>query len=162
MEPEPVSPAMQLVAFTLDQSHYALPLRDCVEVQLYCQLAPLPTAPSVIAGLLDWHGTAVPVIDFRARFALPSRLPRADDQLLLARTPARLLALWVDQVRGIVEITTPKIMPMAKLSPQVSQLNGITLLDGEILYIHDLATVLSEAEEAGLDAALATMPETLA
>ena len=56
---------MLSVLFTLDQQRYAVSCRRIVEVVPRVELRAVPRAPEYVAGLLDYRGVIVPVIDLR-------------------------------------------------------------------------------------------------
>jgi len=54
---------MLLLPFKAGPQWYALDTRETVEVVPFVSLRRIPRAPSFIAGVLDYHGRFVPVID---------------------------------------------------------------------------------------------------
>ncbi len=54
---------MLMLLFQLGNSHYAVPARDVVEVAPMVELDSLPKTPDYIAGLFNYRGQHVPVID---------------------------------------------------------------------------------------------------
>lgn len=81
---------MLFVLVQLGSDRYALPARDIVEVLPLVALKALPGTPRGVAGLLDYRGTAVPVVDLSAlALGVPAR-PRVSTRLLIVRyTTAR-------------------------------------------------------------------------
>lgn len=76
---------MLFVLVQLGPDRYALPARDIVEVLPLVALKALPGAPRGVAGLLDYRGAAVPVIDLSAlALGIPAR-PRVSTRLLIVR-----------------------------------------------------------------------------
>jgi chemotaxis-related protein WspB len=54
---------MLFIVFQLGQDRYALDARELVEILPLIQVKRLPQAPAGVAGLLDYHGVTLPVID---------------------------------------------------------------------------------------------------
>lgn len=54
---------MLALSLHIGTDHYAIPVKQVAEVLPLTALQKLPLAPGYIAGLLDYHGTAVPVVD---------------------------------------------------------------------------------------------------
>jgi chemotaxis-related protein WspB len=74
----------------LGPDRYALPARDIVEVLPLVALKALPGAPRGLAGLLDYRGAAVPVVDLSTLALGAPAVPRVSTRLLLVRyTPPR-------------------------------------------------------------------------
>ena len=80
------SPALRLVVFGIEGQRYALPLLAVERVLPMVAVSPLPKAPSVALGVINFHGQVVPVLDIRNRFGLPSRDYGLTGHLLIART----------------------------------------------------------------------------
>jgi chemotaxis-related protein WspB len=57
---------MLFLLFQLGKDRYALPTREVAEVLPLVALKQIPAAPSWVAGLFNYHGTPVPVIDLNA------------------------------------------------------------------------------------------------
>lgn len=54
---------MLMLLFNLGSSQYAIPARDVVEVVPLVRLEPIAMAPEYVAGLFNYRGDHVPVID---------------------------------------------------------------------------------------------------
>lgn len=72
---------MLMLSFELGNSRYAIPARDVVEVTPRVRLEPLARTPDYVAGLLNYRGEHVPVIDLcqlinreRCRNSLTTRI----------------------------------------------------------------------------------------
>lgn len=57
---------MLFLIFQLGQDRYALDARELLEILPLAQIKRLPHAPTGIAGMLDYHGVLLPVIDLSA------------------------------------------------------------------------------------------------
>lgn len=143
----------QLVFFFLDERRCAVALERVERVTPRPEIAPFPRAPGIVAGLVVIHGDFIPVIDVRARFRLPARELRLSDQLLVVRTPRRRVALVVDRVEGVVEAPAESMVAAESLAPGLGYVKGVTRLEGDLVWVHDLDAFLSLEEEAALDAA---------
>ena len=89
--------------FEAASRRFALPAESVRQVLRMAAPAPVPGAPAALRGVLNVHGSLVPVIDVRARLGLPSRPLDPDAHLVLARTAAGLVALEVDRVIEVGE-----------------------------------------------------------
>ena len=143
----------QLVIFLLEERHYAVALDRVERVTPRPEIAPFPRAPEIVSGLVIIHGEMVPVINVRARFRLAARAARLSDQLLVVRTPRRRVALVVDRVEGVVTVPTHAVVAPESLTPGLDYVKGITRLDGDLVFVHDLDACLSLEEETKIDAA---------
>ncbi len=148
--PRPVS----LVLFRLDGQPYALRLSAVERALPMVAVAPLPKGPAIALGVINVHGTVIPVLDIRRRFGLASREYGITAHLLLARTRRRTLAVPVDDVVGVREVEVDAIAAPDAVLPGIRHVVGIVALADGLLFIHDLETFLSLEEERDLTAAL--------
>jgi purine-binding chemotaxis protein CheW len=145
---------VHLLTFELDEQRFGLPMADVQEVVRVAAFARLPKAPQVIEGVLNFRGSAVPVLDIRARFGLPPRAVRTSDHLVVARAGKRMAAIRVDRVTELIEAPAKDIADVTTVTPHSGYVAGVLKLPGDIILIHDLSTFLSAAEAADLDRSL--------
>jgi len=109
-----------------------------------------------VSGVVNFHGEIIPVINIRQRFNLPGREIESEDQLIIARTSKRLVALVVDSVTGVQEIDPCQLVGAEEAFPYTDYLSGIAKVENNIVLIHDLEKFLSLDEQQVMDEALAT------
>jgi purine-binding chemotaxis protein CheW len=141
----------QLVAFTLDEQRFALRLASVEGAVRMIEISPLPRSPDVVMGVVNIRGRIIPVFNPRRRFRLPEREIALSDQLLIARSYRRTVALAVDEVSGIVSCADERVVSARKILPQMDYIEGVARLDDGMILIHDLDLFLSLDEEASLD-----------
>ena len=145
----------QLVAFTLGEQQYALPLTTVQRVVRMVQVTSLPSAPEVVLGVIDLQGNIIPVMSMRKRFGMVEPETSLSDQLIVANAGARSVALVVNSVIGVVERTAEEVTETEKIVHGAQYVEGITKLKGGLLFIHDLDRFLSRKEDRQLDGLLA-------
>lgn len=145
----------QLVAFIVGEQQYALPLRDVQRVVRMVEVARLPKAPEIVLGVIDFQGTIIPVMSMRKRFGLPEAEAGLSDQIIVADMAKRSVALVVNSVTGVLERPAEEITEAQKIVPGARYVEGITRLQGGILFIHNLEHFLSGKEEQQLRGLLA-------
>jgi purine-binding chemotaxis protein CheW len=144
----------QLVVFELDAQHYAVPLSRVQRVVRMVEVTPLPKGPDVVLGVIDLQGDIIPVMSMRKRFGLPEPQCNLSNQLIVADTVTRSVAMVVNSVTGVVERTAEEITDAQKIVPGAQYVEGITRLEDGILFIHDLDLFLSKQEEEHLEGLL--------
>jgi len=144
----------QIVLFTLGEPRYALYLSAVERVVRAVEITPLPNAPGIVLGAINWQGKILPVIDIRKRFNLPEREMDLDDRFIIARAAGRLVALAAESVAGIRKLTEQESASAAQAVPFAEHLRGVAKVDGDLVLIYDLDRFLSLDEEQKLDAAL--------
>lgn len=133
-----------------------LPAADVVELHPVVALTDLPGAPAVVEGVIDVRGTAVAVLDLRARLGLTRRPARPSDQLVLVRVLDRTLALRADRVLDLVDVPVAAVEPSLS-SRDTAGLRGVARLDDGLLLIHDVEAFLSDDEMATLADAMSDL-----
>lgn len=156
-ESEKLTLQNKVVIFTLGDFRCALPL-SCVEkVVRAVEISPLPKAPEIILGVINKAGTLIPVIDIRRRFRFPQRELSIDDRYVIAKTAKRLVALVVDAVDEITELTDEELVPAEADLPFAEHLKGVAKIKGNLIMIYDLDQFLSLDEEQVLSSAISTI-----
>ncbi|OGJ87736.1 MAG: chemotaxis protein CheW [Candidatus Raymondbacteria bacterium RifOxyA12_full_50_37] len=151
----PLAQEKKIVLFTLDQPRYALYLSAVERVVRAVEITPLPKAPEIVLGVLNMQGKVLPVLDIRKRFRLPVRQINTDDRLIIARTSRRPVALVVDSVEGIRELTENQMVDAKQALPFAEYIKGVATLDDNLVLIHDIDQFLSLDEERDLKASMA-------
>jgi purine-binding chemotaxis protein CheW len=142
------------LGFLLDSHRYALGLANVETVVRAVAITPLPKAPAIVLGLINARGRIVPVVSLRTRFRLPDREISLSDQIILARTARRGVALLVDSVCGLVEGRETEIVQAGMVVPGMQYVDGVIKQADGMALIHDLDTFLSLEEEEALESAL--------
>jgi purine-binding chemotaxis protein CheW len=117
-------------------------------------ITPLPKAPDIVLGVLDFQGEVIPVINLRLRFRLAERALRTSDQFVIARAGQVTVALAVDGVEDVLEESALEVIAPDDVLTGTGYLEGITRTEAGLVLIHDLATLLFPEEELQLVQAL--------
>jgi purine-binding chemotaxis protein CheW len=144
-----------VLVFALDEPRYAMELSAVERVVRAVEITPLPKAPEIVLGIVNAHGRILPVLNIRERFRLPARDMKLDDRLVIARTARRVVALVVDAVIGIRDVSNGQMVSAESLLPFAKHLKGVAKTEDGLVLIYDLDQFLSLDEERTLDMALA-------
>lgn len=151
---KPMETPHQLVVFTLGDQRYGLPLASVERATRNVEITPLPDAPAIVLGVINVHGRLVAVVNLRRRFRLPEREPALSDQIVVARTKLRPVALVADAVIGMLAYSEQQLVAAADILPGIDHLEGVVKLDDGLILIHDLEKFLSLDEARALDATM--------
>ena len=144
----------RLVVFFLAGQRYALPLAAVDKVVRAVEYTVLPMAPDIVLGIINARGRVIPLINIRRRFRLPEREVALTDQMVIAHTSRRPVALLVDGVAGMLENPEQETVPAKDILPDTEYVDGVVKLQDGLVLIHDLDRFLSLEEEDSLDRAL--------
>jgi purine-binding chemotaxis protein CheW len=143
-----------LLVFTLSEQRCALALSDVERIVHVVEINPLPKAPEIVTGLINLQGRAIPVLNIRTLFNLPKVEIALSDQMIIAHTSSRTVAILVDNAVGVVDYGREDSIAAEELFPGIGYLKGVVKLKDGIAYIYDLDKFLSLDEEAMLDRVL--------
>lgn len=144
----------RLVVFSLDGQRYALALAAVERVVRAVEVTRLPAAPDIVLGIINMQGRVIPLINVRRRFRLTEREMALTDQIVIAHTARRPVALVVDAVSGVLEHPEREAVAARDILPDADYVEGVVKLEDGLILIHDLDRFLSLEEEASLDQAL--------
>lgn len=149
--------ARKLVVFNLSSQCYGLHLAAVQRVLRIAEITPLPKSPEIVLGIINVQGRIAPVFDLRRRFGLPHRPLDLRDQLIIAGTGRRMVALVADAVIGVVQRLQSEITTADRVLHNLQYVEGVTRFDDGLIMIHDLDTFLSPVEERTLGQAMASL-----
>jgi len=121
---------MKVLVFHIGPDRYGLPLRQVRRVLPLLELKGIPLAPDSVAGLMNLHGTPVPVIDLsRISGGAPSR-KHFDTRIVVADYTApngsvHALGLMAERVQGVQDVSTQGLAPSGvQAAPFLGQVAG--------------------------------------
>jgi purine-binding chemotaxis protein CheW len=144
------SPVEALLVFRVRDYRFAVHVQTVEKVVSSLEISALPGAPDAVAGVFNFHGTVIPVLDLNLRIDGQAAKPSLDAQLLIVRTPARQLAILADEVLDIVAIPADKIVSRKALVPGVGLVSGVAAAPDGLIFIQDADSFLMQAEEMRL------------
>jgi purine-binding chemotaxis protein CheW len=97
------------LTFRLAQQEYALPIDDVVEVAVMVEITRLAGAPPVMLGVVNRHGTPVPLLDLRLILEQPAAAINISTLFIVAQHQGKWVGLVVDEVLQ-VEYAAPSAM----------------------------------------------------
>ncbi len=145
----------ELLVFALEEQRYALNVASVERAVRLVEITPLSAALDIVMGIINVQGRVIPVVNLRKQLRLPERAPTLSDQLIIARTSRRRVALLVDSVGGVIERPSEDLVTAGEILPGIVHIRGVVKLEDGVILIHDLDQCLSLEEERLLDEAIA-------
>jgi purine-binding chemotaxis protein CheW len=158
-----------LVTFRLGQQLYALPIDPVAQIVEMVAITRIPQVNHAVAGVINYHGVSVPVVDLGRHLSQPTVPPGLDTHIIVITVEERLVGLVVDQVLEVIDLLPVQISPLEAILPQglgqVPLLEGLAhtaegtvlLLDPERLFSSQTMQSFAQTIEA-----LQDLPETVA
>jgi purine-binding chemotaxis protein CheW len=99
----------QVVLFTLAAQEFGLEIAAVREIRRMGSITPLPRVPSYVEGIMNLHGSLIPVIDLRARMELPRKQPTRASRIIVAELAGRPIGMIVDAVKEVASVQRERI-----------------------------------------------------
>jgi chemotaxis signal transduction protein len=126
------------VEVRLEDVRIGIPLRNVDRILPAAAVTPVPGAGACLLGMLDLHGTPVPVYDTRRLLGLPARPLAPDDRFVLTRAGAQPPRVFVaDAVIGTFDCD--EALPLDSFSARASGVRGIASRADGMVFLQDLA-----------------------
>ncbi len=125
---------MLRIVFKAGDTRYALDAADAIEIVPRVDFRPIPRAPDFIAGVFDFRGAIVPVIDLCARLANAPAARVLSTRVILVRYTDRrgapqILGLMAEEVTQAERASPEAIRPPPVRSPEAPFLGPLNAGD---------------------------------
>ncbi|MBX3461819.1 MAG: chemotaxis protein CheW [Planctomycetes bacterium] len=146
----------QFCTFLLHDLYLGVEVERVQEVLRYQAMTRVPTASSVVEGLINLRGQIVTAIDLRRRLGLPEREPGRQPMNVVVRTEDGIVSLLVDEIGDVLEVEAATFEdPPATLRGRARDLiRGVHKLERRLLLMLDVERTL--AFDASGEAAVAS------
>ena len=135
----------QLATFTVDTMTFGVELYKVQEVIGYQPMTPVPLAQHGVAGLINLRGDVISAIDLRQRLELPPRPTGELPMNVVVRVDDEPLALLVDSVGGVVQVSTSSFEEPPESMSGVCRgmINGVYKTESSLLLALDVVRAFS-------------------
>ena len=138
------------VLFALDDTQYAVPMENVLELQRLPRITPLPSVPEWLRGVTNLRGDVLSVVDLRSLLGLPPVDRLVSQRLVVVRsTVEEITTGWiVDRMIGVRRLVLEDMLPSSMLTIGAAGrfLSGIVDVDGQLIAVLDVNRVLSSPE----------------
>ena len=127
-EGNPEAPAVETadaasgVVVRLCGARYAVPMEAVAEVGRVPRVTRVPGVPDWVAGVSNWRGRILPVVDLRPLLGGSASAFSGDSRLVVAGDDAISVGLVVDDVDGVAVLPEELDAPPATVSPDAASL----------------------------------------
>lgn len=146
---------MMVLLFCVDDDNYGIDVRDIAEVLPRVSLKHFPHGPEYVAGLLNYHGRVVPVIDLTLLLSAHAACDRVNSRIVLVdyHRPGgahHLLGLLVDKVTEAMKIPDHALIRSAVMTNESPFLGDVAVHNGILVQVIDINQVLPESVQSRL------------
>jgi purine-binding chemotaxis protein CheW len=146
---------VQLVTFKVAGQDFAFDIFQVERILRYEAPAPLPKAPDFLEGVLQYHGTAVPLIDLRKRLGVAAPL-REETRTVILEWGGGKIGAVVDAVTEVLQVAATDVTapPHIVKGLTAEYITGLVVKDARTIIVLNTARLLSSQEKLALEAAV--------
>lgn len=142
---------LQLVIFRLAKEEYGLPITKVQEINRLVPITKLPQTPSFMEGIINLRGRIIPVVDLRKRFQVAADEYNDDTRIIIVEVSGQTVGIIVDAVNEVVRLNSDSIEPPPPAFVlDARYIQGVGKLDGRLLILLDIDSILTAQEEIAL------------
>lgn len=144
-------PSKNLVGFVVGDVEYAVAIARVKEITNPLAVVPLPHPPRSVAGVADFRGEVIPVVDLRARFGLPATSATLDTRLVVGQKGTRPVALLVDSAREVLKLEAAQLEPppRAVVEDAAGFVKAVVRVGTRLVMLIDFDKVIGEEVDHG-------------
>ena len=140
----------KLVMFRIGKSLLAVPVDQVIEVYQPEIITPIPQSPPNLAGVINFRGQIVPVIDLAGKLALQGQPDEEALYVIISDKLGGMAGILVDYVESVISVNPKDIKTtgevLGKRIEDIPYLTGITMTEQGIVLIIDLGKIASVEE----------------
>jgi purine-binding chemotaxis protein CheW len=131
----------EIFCFGIGDIQLAIPLSAVTKIIRAVEVTPVPNAPKIFHGLINFHGKILPVINLRYKFNLVLTDILPEQVFLITKTSDRQIVLVADTVEGVVSVKKESIFHADFMNQAVEAYGVFPTPDG-IVFIYDIEKFL--------------------
>jgi purine-binding chemotaxis protein CheW len=136
-----------LLVFDLAGHAAALPIENVYRIALMAQLARPPGLPSLLEGILNMAGTAVPVLRLDRLFRLPLQPLGLYSMLIIVNGAAAVrFAILVDRVTEVLAVPESALLPIGKEDSFNACAEAAVSARGQVVHLLSPTRILLQKE----------------
>ena len=144
----------QYITFKLGDELFAINVGQVREVLDLSLITKVPTAPAYMRGVVNVRGSAIPVVDLRAKFGLPPVADTVNTRILVLELElggeATVLGGIADSVHEVIELDPAQINPPPRIAMRWRSefIQGMGKRGDQFIILLDIAAVFTADELA--------------
>ena len=143
---------LQYLTFALGEEVFALETGSVREVIELVSVTRIPKTPPFMRGVINLRGHAVPVVDLRIKFDMPTVADTVNTCIIIVDVEVEgescSMGAIVDSVREVFEMTSDQINPPPRMGTSIRAdfIRGMGKQNEEFIMILDIGKVFSPEE----------------
>lgn len=136
----------QYIRFTLDEVHFAVPLKASLEVGMLPGITPLPNLPTWVSGISNIRGEIVSIVDLKAFWGRGPSTGNSGKNMVLLKNKEMKVGFKVDRLTGIILLSNEQLQASSppfnegKISPYLTK---VVAREEGLLHLLDVEKLLT-------------------
>ncbi|MBN1889234.1 MAG: chemotaxis protein CheW [Thermoflexales bacterium] len=155
--------ARNLATFRLDRQTCALPIEAVVQVIEMVKITPLPRVSRSIEGVINFHGSVIPVVNLRRHIGLSETGFQLGNHIILVQAGERKVGLIVDEVIDVLTLPVDHVIRPTDILPDglndTPLLRGLVQTQDETILLLDLDHLFASQQAHALAQVVEALPE---
>ena len=151
----------KFLSFVLGEEEYGLEILKVQEINGMMGITRVPRTPEYVRGVINLRGRVIPIVSLRCKFKMPAVEDTEKTCIIVVQVQYRdtelTMGIIVDEVSEVLNIKADEIDPAPNFGgglEETSYITGLGKLDGKVVILLDIDSVLNDAEiEAVLQSA---------
>ena len=141
-----------LITFGLNSQKYGIDILHVRAIEKCEGISSVLGAPDYIEGAVNIRGEMIPVYSISRKFSLSSKPVDADSRLIIVNLPELPVAILVDSVEGIVNVTEKHQADRPKIMQQEATgfVGRVIEVDKKIMLLIDIDSLIPEKERKAM------------
>ena len=136
------------VVFTIGNQEYGVDIGLVSGIEKYQQIVKVPNSNADIKGIINLRGDVIPIYSLRNHFKLPEQEPTDETRFIIVNTGGLSIALEVEKVEEIQQITEEMVHPLPKIveSEDTKYIDRVINENGRLILVLSIENLLTEEE----------------
>jgi len=149
-----INETAQYITFKLGEELFAINVAQVREVLELPLITKVPTAPDYMRGVVNVRGKAIPVVDLRLKFGLPSTPDTINSRIVVLELEldgeTTVVGGIADSVHEVIELEADQINPPPRIAMRwrTELIQGMGKRGDEFIIILDINRVFTTADAA--------------
>ncbi|NWJ50494.1 MAG: chemotaxis protein CheW [Bacteroidetes bacterium] len=135
----------QVVIFLLNKQRFAIPLNMVEQIIRAVEVTSVPNAPQTICGVINYHGSVIPVYDFHQRIGISGVITKPDNRFVITSMSNFKVALRVDDIEGIEQLSSDNLVVSESIQNGLDIYGVIKTVD-RLVIVYNLEAFLNSDE----------------
>lgn len=136
------------VVFTIGNQEYGVDIGLVSGIEKYQQIVKVPNSNADIKGIINLRGDVIPIYSLRHHLKLPEQEPTDETRFIIVNTGGLSIALEVEKVEEIQQITEEMVHPLPKIveSEDTKYIDRVINENGRLILVLSIENLLTEEE----------------